>query len=257
MTRLLLVFAGIAVALAGCYATTTPEPEIVVPRLIALLQDQNRDLRQTAALSLGKIAAAEAATSLILALRDPDPLVRQYSAWGLGNLSVLAPSDAVPALILLLEDPVPRVAEAAGRAIGEIGAGPEMIARLLTMLKSRSVQARAAAVTALGWLESPLAYDGLLQALEDNDADLRQGAVAALGELGDRRAGSAIAVRLGRDTAVGVRNEAAYRLGTLGDERSLPILRAAAVGDPSQSVRRWAQRAIEALSSPAGPESGT
>ncbi len=106
-------------------------------------------------------------------------------------------------------------------------------------------------------LESPLAYDELQSALEDRDADVRQGAVAALGELGDRRAIPAIEARLRHDTSGGVRTEAAYRLGTLSDEGSLPILRVAAVEDPNERVRRWAQRAIEALSAPAGPVSTT
>ncbi|MEP6887392.1 MAG: HEAT repeat domain-containing protein [Nitrospirales bacterium] len=244
-------------AFAGCYASTTPEPEIVIPHLIALLQDPHPALRQTAALSLGKIASAEAVSGLLLALRDADPLVRQYSAWALGNLGEHATSKATSALLPLLEDPVPAVAEAAAQAIGSIGAGPEVITRMLTILREGSLQARRSVISALGLLESPLAYEGLLCGLLDGDAHVRQGAIAALGELGERRAVPSITTRLRHDTEAGVRTEAAYRLGTLGDERSLPVLRAAAVEDPSEQVRRWAQRAIEALSSLAGPGSTT
>lgn len=244
-------------ALAGCYASTTPEPEIVVPHLIALLQDPHPALRQTAALSLGKIASAEAASDLILALRDTDPLVRQYSVWALGNLGEHAKSEATLALLPLLEDPVPAVAEASAQAIGAIGAGPEVITRMLTILREGSLQARRSAISALGLLESPLAHEGLQEGLLDGDARVRQGAIAALGELGERRAVPAITTRLRHDTEAGVRTEAAYQLGTLGDESVLPDLRAAAVEDPSEQVRRWAQRAIEALSSLAEPGSTT
>ena len=257
MIHLRIVLVGMVAVLSGCYAGTAPEPELVVPRLLALLQDPNPDLRQTAALSLGKIAPAEAASGLMLALRDPDPLVRQYSAWGLGNLGERARSETISPLLVLLDDPVVAVADTAARAIGSIGAGSEAISRLLTILREGSVQARRTAITVLGLLESPLAYDGLLSALGDRDADVRQGAIAALGELGDRRAVSAIEARLRHDTSGGVRTEAAYRLGTLSDEGSLPILRAAAAEDPNERVRRWAQRAIEALTAPAALGSTT
>jgi FOG: HEAT repeat len=252
-----IVLVGIVAVLSGCYSGMTPEPEVVVPRLIALLQDPNPALRQTAALSLGKIASAEAASSLILSLRDADPLVRQYSAWALGNLGEHASPEAASALIALLEDPNPAVANAAAQAIGSIGAGPEAVTRLLTILSEGSVQARRTVITVLGVLESPLAYKGLLNALADHDADVRQGAVSALGELGDRRAVPGIEARLRLDTSGGVRTEAAYRLGMMSDEGSLPILRAAAVQDPNERVRRWAQRAIEALTAPAARGSAT
>ena len=257
MIHLRIILVGMVTVLSGCYAATAPEPEFVVPRLITLLQDPNPDFRQTAALSLGKIAAGEATSALVLALHDADPLVRQYSAWGLGNLGERAGAEVVSALIVVLEDPIPAVARASATAIGSLGAGPTAIPPLLTILKDGSVQARRSAITALGLIESPLAYDGLLRALEDGDAGVRQETIAALGELGDRRAVPAIEARLRHDTSGAVRAEAAYRLGILGDEGSLPILRAAAVEDLNEHVRRWAEGAIAALSAPAGPGSAT
>ena len=257
MIRRRIILFGMVCALTGCYANTTPQPELVVPRLITLLRDPNPDLRQTAALSLGKIASAEAMSSLIVALRDADPLVRQYSAWALGNLGKDARSDATFALVALLEDPVPAVAEAAAEAIGSIGAEPGVITRLLAILSTGSLQGRRSAIMALSVLESGEAYEGLMTALEDGDACVRQGAIAALGELAERRAVPAITAHLRHDSETGVRTEAAYRLGMLGDESSLPVLRIAAVEDPSEQVRRWAQRAIEALSALGGPGSAT
>ncbi|WP_447985642.1 HEAT repeat domain-containing protein [Nitrospira sp. Nam74] len=249
MIRLWIVLVGMVCALAGCYVSSTPEPEIVVSHLISLLQDSQPATRQTAALSLGKIASAEAVPGLILALRDTDPLVRQYSAWALGNVGEQGKAEAGVALLPLLEDPIPAAAEAAAQAIGSIGAGPEVMSRMLAILTEGSLQARRAAVLGLGLLESPLAYDGFLHALLQDDVQVRQRAIAALGELGERRAVPAIASRLQHDSDAGVRTEAAYRLGTLGDESVLPVLRTAAVKDSSEQVRRWAQWAIEALSS--------
>jgi HEAT repeat protein len=190
-------------------------------------------------------------------LRDADPSVRQYSAWALGNLGERASPEAASALIVLLGDPVSTVANAAAQAIGSIGAEPEAVTQLLTILREGSVQARRAVITVLSVLESPLTYNGLLSALADQNADVRQEAVAALGELGDRRAVPEIEARLRLDTSGGVRTEAAYRLGMMSDEGSLPILRAAAAEDPNERVRRWAQRAIEALTAPAALGSTT
>lgn len=257
MIRRTSALVSMAAVLAGCYASPPPNLDVALPHLIALLQDANPELRQTAALSLGKIAPPHATTSLVAALRDAHPRVRQYSAWALGNIGDPASKKAAPALVRLLEDPAPGVADAAADAIGKMGAAPETITQLARMLSGGSVQTRRASVTVLGWLESPLSYSALVNALHDSDAEVRQGAIAALAELGDRRAVPAIETCLRDDTAVGVRIEAAYRLGMLGDERSLPLLAAVAVRDSNGSVRRWAQHAIEALSSPAGLESTT
>ena len=95
MIRRFSIIALLATILAGCFVTTAPDPDITISRLLALLHSSDPTLRQTAALSLGKIASAEAAAGLMEALRDPDPLVRQYSAWALGNLGDHAPSAAL------------------------------------------------------------------------------------------------------------------------------------------------------------------
>jgi len=257
MIRRFSIIALLATILAGCFVTTAPDPDITISRLLALLHSSDPTLRQTAALSLGKIASAEAAAGLMEALRDPDPLVRQYSAWALGNLGDHAPSAALSPLLSLINDPALAVADTAAEAIGQIGAGTDNVSQLLTLIREGPTHSRQAAALALESLESPLSYDALLHALGDEDADVRQRAIAALGEMGDQRGMSALADRLAHDATASVRTEAAYRLGLLGDTSALPILKTAREEDPSGSVRRWAQQAIEALSSPAGPESKT
>jgi len=92
MIRRFSVIVLLTTILAGCFVTTTPEPDITTARLLVLLNSSEPALRQTAALSLGKIASSKAAAGLIDALHDHDPLVRQYSAWALGNLDDRAPS---------------------------------------------------------------------------------------------------------------------------------------------------------------------
>jgi HEAT repeat protein len=257
MIRRFSVIVLLATILPGCFVSTTPDPDITISRLLALLHSSDPALRQTAALSLGKIAPAEAATGLMEALHDSDPLVRQYSAWALGHLGDHAPPTVLAPLLSLLNDPDLAVADTAAEAIGQIGAGTDTVSQLLTLVREGRTHSRRAAALALESLESPLSYDALLRALGDEDADVRQRAIAALGEVGDRRAVPALMDRLAHDPTASVRTEAAYRLGLLGDVRALSILKSAREEDPSGSVRRWAQQAIEALSSPAAPESKT
>ncbi|MGH7232983.1 MAG: HEAT repeat domain-containing protein [Nitrospiraceae bacterium] len=227
-------------------------------QLAALLQDDPHvDVRRTAALSLGKIATPGSATALIRALRDVDPLARQYSAWALGNLGDQAPEEAGSALVALLSDSSPAVAGAAAEAIGQIGASQRVLDLLIGAVRAPSVNTRRAAVKALAWLEAPSTYSAMVQALNDPDAEVRQGALAALGELGDRLAVPAIQDRLLHDFSAGVRTEAAYRLGKLGDGGAMPALQRVLESDPESKVRRWAAWAIEQLASSGEPESKT
>jgi HEAT repeat protein len=251
------LFVLIWFSMAGCTASTpSNRPEVVAFHLMASLNDPNPDSRRTAALSLGKIASPESAQALIQSLHDADPLVRQYSAWALGNLGGRAPEEVGEALVPLLLDPSSAVAMAAAEAIGKtaaeatgkLGFSQKVVGHMTAALRNPSVNTRRAAVSALTWLESGSAYSALVQALNDPDAQVRQGALAALGELGDHRAVTAIRDRLMQDSAAGVRSEAAYRLGKLGDQTVVPALQTVAAKDTVIAVRRWARWAIEQLS---------
>ena len=223
--------------------------------LVALLNSPEPDTRRTAALSLGKIALPGAAAALIQTLRDPDPLVRQYSAWALGNIGEYAPAETGMALAALLHDPSPHVADTAAEAIGRIGGSARVIKKLIEAVHDPRVTTRRAAITALRWMEASSAYAALVQTLKDPDAQVRQGAIAALGELGDRRAVTAMQDRLLHDSAAAVKSEAAYRLGKLGNPSLLPSLRRAASENAENGVERWARWAIEQSAATGEPES--
>lgn len=140
-----------------------------------------------------------------------------------------------------LHDPFPTVALAAAVAIGRIG-GTQTVVELLTdALLQGSTAARRAAVAGLAWLEAPSSFSALARALTDPDAAVRQGAVAALGELGNPRAVPLLIERLRRDADAGVRNEAAFRLGKFGDRSAVAAL-SAAQKDPK--VKEWATWAL-------------
>ena len=238
----LLVF--LLIGDAGCQAEApVGDPKTVTARLVTLLQDSSPDVRRTAALSLGKIGNSAATTALVEALSDPDSQVREYSAWALGQIGEDVNDGAAVSLAGALGDEHPAVKQAAAQALGKIGSRPPVIAILTQALTVGERSSRRAVVEALTQLEAKKAFPALRKALTDPDPAVRQGALAALGELGDRRALPDFRERLLFDVSPGVRTEAAYRLGKLGDHQELQALDEAAHDDASPVVRVWAGRA--------------
>lgn len=233
----------------GCQPDSSHnDPLSLTATLVELLQDSSPDVRQTAALSLGKIGHSAGTQGLVLALSDSDPLVREYSAWALGQIGEEVNTDAAIALVSALSDEHPKVKDSAAHALGNIGLREPMVPLLVEGLKVGEVQSRRAVVQALMQLEGKEAYSALLTALKDSDPQVRQGAIAALGELGDRQALPKLRKVLLKDRHAGVRTEAAYRLGKLGDQADLPSLHKAAKEDTTSIVHLWTTWAIENIS---------
>jgi len=63
-----------------------------------------------------------------------------------------------------------------------------------------------------------------------------------MGEWGGVAASPWIRQRLSEDPSPGVRAEAAYRLGILGDPEAKAALSTAIAKDPDSGVRRWAKQ---------------
>lgn len=237
----------------SCQLETPPgDPFTVTARLVTLLEDPSDDVRRTAALSLGKIGHAAGATALVQALSDSDPQVREYSAWALGQIGEEVNAPAVIGLVESLGDEHHAVKRAAARALGHVGPGQPVIALLTESLAMGTVGSRRAVVEALMQLEAKGAYGDLQKAFTDSDPLVRQGALAALGELADRRALVDFRQRLLFDADAGVRAEAAYRLGKLGDAEDIPTLELAADHDPTPAVRLWATWAMASITGEEG-----
>lgn len=229
---------------AGCQAEApVGNPQTVTARLVTLLQDPSPDVRRTAALSLGKIGHSAAATALVEALSDPDSYVREYSAWALGQIGEDVNEAAAVSLAGALSDERDSVKLAVAQALGKIGPRQPVLAILTQALAVGERGTRRAAVEALVQLEARSAGPALREALTDPDPAVRQGALAALGESGNRRVLPDFRERLLFDADPGVRTEAAYRLGKLGDpgdHAELQTLDEAAQHDTSPGVRSWA-----------------
>ena len=180
---------------------------------------------------------------MVRALSDPDAQVREYSAWALGQIGEDVDDPAAVRLAAALGDEHVAVKHAAVLALGKIGPRQPVLAILTQVLAAGKTRSRRAAVEALAQLEATRAYPVLRKALTDPDPAVRQGALAALGELGDRRVLPDFRERLLFDADPGVRTEAAYRLGKLGapgDHGGLQTLDEAARHDTSPGVRLWA-----------------
>jgi len=235
--------------LSGCYLDTPPAgPDAVSIWLADLLGDRNPEIRRTAAEALGKIGSPSQIDRIIQTLGDPDPRVREAGVIALGRLDVQA--DGVQALVQALSDTAEPVRAAAARSLGELNGGKAAGDRLVQLLKYPDKQKRKAAIQALVHVEADQAFPQLSLALRDPDAEVRQGAVAALGEWWGERASPLLRERLAVDADSRVRVEATYRLGKIGHQTLAEELGHVAATDHDATVRRWAKWASDQLRRP-------
>ena len=147
--------------------------------------------RADAAVALGKLKDdEEAAAALGEALqKDKAPGVRQVAAEALGELG--SPAAAKQLLNGLSNAPEPEIRATIVRMLGDLKESPEISAKLEAISKEdASYRARAAALQAIGKRKSPGTYDTLAAAVNSDSPDgiLRDAALRGLGTLGDDRA---------------------------------------------------------------------
>jgi HEAT repeat protein len=232
----------------GCLQEApVPSVERGTAVLIALLEDTDPDIRRTAVESLGKIGDRSALSAVSPLLTDPLPAIRAAAAQAVGRMAGPDDQSAIAALVHSLGDVDHRVRQAAALAIGEIEPSPRQLPSLAERLQASDVELRRAAVRALMLLDAGQVVEWLLPLLNDPDAEVRQGAVAALGLSGDARAATALAKRLMEDPSPSVRVEAAYHLGKLSGKDTRRVLRAAVEKETDRGVRRWIEEELRAL----------
>ena len=148
-----------------------------------------------------------------------------------------------------LEDPDWRMRY---RALRKLGADAGLLPRIIALAGDAHLSVRRQAIVLLGLSRDERALTPLRDALRDPIAAVRRTAGDALNDLGNPEVAEAIAGTL-TDSSALVRWRAARFLFELGDERSLPSLRAAR-DDRVFEVRMQIEQAIERIESGARPE---
>ena len=125
--------------------------DLAVDPLIALLMDEDADVRVHAATALGWVGGEDAVHPLLVALEDPDVQVRRYAARA---MCWVVDETAVEGLIVALDDDDNYV--------------------------------RCYAARALGWSHDTRAVAPLTELINHDDADVREYATTALLDLGQQ-----------------------------------------------------------------------
>lgn len=186
--------------------------EELAPRLMPLLADRRRDVRQVAARSLGQLRHAAGAGELLAAAGGRNPLPRGV----IGHALVRIGSPAGPALIEALSSRDARLRSLAAEVLGRTGAlsSAEKLAELADNDPEPSV--RLSSVESLGRFGLPEWTEPLVRAAgRQNPPALREAAVEALGSVATPEAASALGMLTAdEDRRVGAR--AAACLAAMG-----------------------------------------
>ena len=138
------------------------EDQAAVPPLIRALEDENAQVRRSAAYALRNLKAPEAFHPLVDLLDDDEEGVRAAALSALGGLG---DQRAVPLLMRALEDEGPETRGAAARALGQMGV-VEAYESFIDMLGDEDGRLRMAAAFALGQIDDQRAVPHLVDALE-------------------------------------------------------------------------------------------
>ncbi len=238
--------AGEAAAFAaqGTPAVSDETRRRVADALISALNDDNPQVRQEALTALASMRDERAIPGLIRALNDPTTEVRMRAMSALVQFNTPAAADGV---LTALKDRSPQVRQMAARYLSSMVSRGQLrdakyVDAFSALLKDDNADVREQAADALGDLRMPSAAAPLTQALRDSSADVRKQAARSLANLGNVDAVPSILPLL-KDPVKDVREQAAVALGALADARAIDAL-TAALKDSEASVREQAARAL-------------
>ena len=234
-------------SLIGCYQpSASSSPQRTVGALLRLLNDSDAAVRRTAAEALGKIGNPQAVPGLVISLGDRSPIVREASVRslsGVGPLDLLARGQIAG----LLVDPVQSVRSAASETLGILDPTKEIWPLAMSQVAHADPEVRRAVIQAFQSIDAPEVRRALADSLHDPDPQVRQAAVAALGESGDSMVVELFLERLRAESSADVRGEIAYRLQFFSEGEFEGGLRFVATHDESAQVRRWADQTLRGL----------
>ena len=179
---------------------------------------------------------------LISQLNAEDLEVRRSAVVALGRIG---DASATSALVNKLDDKF--LAIDAANALGEIGE-PQAVDGLLKLIGDEDASVRQAAVAALNSIIPPSMSQRIIPLLHDRDPNVRESAVKIAGYFGYPDAADAL-VDLSRDPNERVRCAALEHLPFVEDERAFDVL-GHALKDETPNVRAAAARALGNMESP-------
>jgi len=179
---------------------------------------------------------------LISQLNAEDLEVRRSAVVALGRIG---DASATSALVNKLDDKF--LAIDAANALGEIGE-PQAVDGLLKLIGDEDASVRQAAVAALNSIIPPSMSQRIIPLLHDRDPNVRESAVKIAGYFGYPDAADAL-VDLSRDPNERVRCAALEHLPFVEDERAFDVL-GHALKDETPNVRAAAARALGNMDSP-------
>lgn len=174
----------VRVAAAEALRYAPPERRDEVCRALRdTLDDGRGDVRQAAALSLREFGDREAVPRLLAMIEDQDQHARQGAVIALGSIGDLR---AVEPLVRALAEGPPEVRFQAVTSLAEL-ADPRAVAPIIAALEDRDAEVRASAAAAVGDLKAHEGADALAVLLRDPDLKVSVEAAYALSRLGDDR----------------------------------------------------------------------
>lgn len=198
--------------------------------LLNQLQASDKTVRSQAALSLGKLGAADSVQELVEQLcREADLFVQEDITWALARLG----EASLHPLLAKLTDASPHVRHVTVHTLGKLGLA-NALPHLLTCLADSEARIRVKTCFVLGQLKDSRAVPALIRMLDDANGDVQASASDALLQFGAVAQADLVAAL--DHPSEHLRETVVYLLGELkAAETLIPLTQA--LGDEAWQVR--------------------
>ena len=193
----------------------------VIQALAAKLRDEDKDIREEAALALGILNGTEALPALAAALQDPEPAVRGAAATAIGKIGT---AENGKALIPLISDESSTVRSRVLHALGVLRvkeAGPAL--RQLYEANRRK-EGGIKILTAISRIGDPSQADLFQELVQDSDPEKKRLAIEGLGRISDVSRLPAFKKDYQREKSDELRLAYSFALTMLGDRAFLDTI---------------------------------
>ena len=210
----------------------------------ALRYPKDSEVRKKAAKALGRIRDTQAADALAIAFPDEDEGVRMAVVKALEQIGGM---QSTIALVRVLTDENEKLSLEVVKALVKIGEpSVSPLAKMLKMLKEKDRLVCERVISVLGQIGNAQAVELLVEALKDENENVRRAALQALEGIGWQPADLNQLAKMLKNKDRLVRERAVSALGQIGDAQVVELL-VETLKDESESVRGAALRALEGI----------